>query len=71
MPDGSWAAFEIKLGANKIDEAAKNLLDFRMKMEKHGARTAPCALCVICGLSSHAYMRDDGVYVVPITMLSP
>ena len=71
MPDGSYAAIEIKLGANKIDEAAKGLLDFRMKMKKHKARSVPCALCVICGLSSHAYMRDDGVYVVPITMLCP
>ena len=71
MPDGSYAAIEIKLGANKIDGAANDLLDFRTKMEKHEARSVPCALCVICGLSSHAYMRDDGVYVVPITMLRP
>ena len=71
MPDGSYAAVEIKLGANKIDGAADDLLDFRSKMEKHEARSVPCALCVICGLSSHAYMRDDGVYVVPITMLRP
>ena len=26
MPDGSWGAFEIKLGANQLDSAARNLL---------------------------------------------
>ena len=26
MKDGSWTAFEIKLGANQIDEAAANLI---------------------------------------------
>lgn len=71
MPDGNWAAIEIKLGANKIGEGAQSLLDFRDKMERHKARSVPCALCVVCGLADRAYMRDDGVYVVPITMLGP
>ena len=26
-------------------------------------------MCVICGMSRAAYRREDGVYVVPITML--
>lgn len=71
MPDGNWAAIEIKLGANKIGEGAQSLLRFRDKMERHKARSVPCALCVVCGLTDRAYMRDDGVYVVPITMLGP
>lgn len=71
LPDGSWAAFEIKLGANKIGEGAESLLAFKEKMRKHGARSVPTSLCVICGLTDHAYMRDDGVYVVPITALRP
>ena len=29
----------------------------------------PRILCVICGLSSAAYRREDGVYVVPVTAL--
>jgi hypothetical protein len=32
MPDGRWGAFEIKLGAGRIDEAAENLLKFRSRM---------------------------------------
>ncbi len=71
MPDGSWAAVEIKLGANRIEEGAGSLLDFRNRMERHGAGSLPCALCVVCGLADRAYMRDDGVYVVPITALGP
>ena len=70
MPDGRWAAIEIRLGA-KINDGASSLLDFKYRMEKHKVKSVPCALCVVCGMSDHAYMRDDGVYVVPITMLGP
>ncbi len=31
----------------------------------------PEFLTVICGMSSAAYLREDGVYVVPITSLGP
>ena len=31
----------------------------------------PRFLCVITGLGSAAYLREDGVYVVPITELGP
>ena len=71
MPDGSYAAIEIKLGASKIEEGVKSLLKFRDKMERHEAKSLPCAMCVVCGLTDRAYMRDDGVYVVPITSLGP
>lgn len=69
--DGSWAAFEIKLGANKIDEAAENLKKFREKMEKHNADSLPSVLCVICGLTEYSYVREDGVWVVSINSLGP
>lgn len=67
MPDGRWGAFEIKLGANQIDAAAKELLKIQTIMEKEA--TAPSVLCVICGMSNMAYKRKDGVFVVPITAL--
>ncbi|MBO7205043.1 MAG: DUF4143 domain-containing protein [Candidatus Methanomethylophilaceae archaeon] len=66
-----WGAFEIKLGANQIDAAAKNLLMMKKLFEESERSTPPEFLCVICGMSSSAYMRPDGVYVVPITMLGP
>lgn len=68
LPDGNWCAFEIKLGANQIDEAAKNLTNIRDSI-KDGNGTYPTVLCVVCGLSNAAYQRDDGVFVVPITAL--
>ncbi len=66
MPDGSWRAFEIKLGANQIDAAAQSLLKIQAKFLKPAS-----SLCVICGLSNAAYRRPDGVYVVPLTALRP
>lgn len=69
LPDGKWCAFEIKLGANQIDEAAKSLLNIKKAFEDDAKGNPPAILCVICGLSSAAYQRPDGVYVVPITAL--
>ena len=68
MSDGEYAAIEIKLGANQIDEAANNLLKIRKKMIDDGT-TPPKSLIIICGLSNAAYKREDGVIVVPITAL--
>lgn len=68
LPGGKWCAFEIKLGANQIDKAAEGLIKLKNSIEAEGG-IAPSVLCVICGLSSAAYVRDDGVFVVPITAL--
>lgn len=68
--EGDWFAFEIKLGANQIDEAAKNLLSIHKSISAAGGKP-PKEMCVICGLSNAAYKRPDGVFVVPITCLKP
>ncbi len=68
LSDGDWCAFEIKLGANQIDAAAQNLINISNKIKENGGKP-PKEMCVICGLSSAAYKRPDGVYVVPITAL--
>ena len=69
FPDGKWGAFEIKLGVNQVDAAAKELLNMKRIMEDEGK--APSVLAVICGMSSAAYTREDGVVVLPITALRP
>lgn len=69
MPDGQWAAFEIKLGANQIDAAAEGLLCIKKEMENDPKGKPPVVLCVLCGMTNAAYQRPDGVYVVPITAL--
>ena len=69
MPDGSWGAFEIKLGANQLDAAAEKLLQIKNAIEKDPKGKPPKILCIVCGLSNAAYVRPDGVIVVPITAL--
>lgn len=68
LNDGNWCAFEIKLGANQIEKAAADLVALRDSIAGNGG-VAPSVLCVICGMSNAAYVRPDGVFVVPITAL--
>lgn len=69
MPDGRWCAFEIKLGANRIDEGANNLISLKTAIEQEPNGVPPSVLCVVCGMSNAAYKREDGVFVVPLTAL--
>ncbi|MCQ2086761.1 MAG: DUF4143 domain-containing protein [Bacilli bacterium] len=68
LENGDWCGVEIKLGANRIDEAANNLVRINETIKEKGGKPAK-SLMVICGLSNSAYTRPDGVYVVPITAL--
>lgn len=69
LPNGRWAAFEIKLGEAAADQAAAALLHFADKVDtaRHGE---PLVLVVITG-GRFVYKRPDGVAVVPITALGP
>ncbi|MDO5852826.1 MAG: DUF4143 domain-containing protein, partial [Thermoplasmata archaeon] len=67
--DGRWGAFEIKLGFEQVDDAAKNLLKMHDLFKEEDC--PPSVLCVICGTASYAYTRPDGVRVLPITALGP
>lgn len=69
LPDSRWCAFEIKLGANQIDAAAKNLLEIKRAFDNDPKGKSPSVLCVLCGMANAAYRRPDGVYVVPVTAL--
>ena len=64
MPNGDYGAIEIKLGTDKIEEAATNLLSFREQVTKK-----PKFLCIISGLHEAIIKRPDGIYVIPITAL--
>lgn len=67
--DGSWAAFEIKLGQARLDEAATTLRKFADRIDDR--RTGPLTrLAVITG-TGYAYERPDGVAVIPIGALGP
>ena len=67
--DGAWSAFEVKLGAHRVDAAATSLLRLRDKIVAGGAEP-PRSLAVITG-GGIGQLRDDGVYVVPINALRP
>ncbi|MCD8017495.1 MAG: DUF4143 domain-containing protein [Oscillospiraceae bacterium] len=69
LPDGSWCAFEIKLGANQIDDAAANLLQISDDIAADKKGLPPKMLCIICGLTSAAYRSPDGVSGFLITAL--
>ncbi len=69
LENGEWCAFEIKLGANQIEEAAHKLVILRNQIASEPKGKPPKVLGVICGLSNAAYQREDGVFVVPITAL--
>ena len=65
--DGEYAAIEIKLGFNQVDEAKKNLLNFYNNMVKK-----PKFMCIVVGFTDViAKDPETGIYIVPITALKP
>ncbi|MEI6580012.1 MAG: DUF4143 domain-containing protein [Eubacteriales bacterium] len=66
--DGTWGAFEVKLGIGAVDEAAGSLKTFADKIDTDRVK-APAALTVITG-NGFAYRRPDGINVVPISTLT-
>lgn len=68
-PDGSWGAFEVKLGMTRIDEAAAALLKFAARVDDSRAGPSRCLAVIVP--SGFGYARPDGVSVVPIAALGP
>ncbi len=66
--DGTWGAFEIKLGIGAAETAAVSLLKFADKIDTKKTK-APASLTVITG-NGFAYRRPDGVNVVPLSVLT-
>ncbi|MDE0000770.1 MAG: hypothetical protein OXQ89_23790 [Rhodospirillaceae bacterium] len=66
---GRWAAFEIKLGTGRIDDAAKTLRKFadRVDISRCGI---PASLGVIVD-RGYGYRRPDGVDVIPLGAIGP
>lgn len=68
LADGRWGMFEIKVGFNQVEEAARELITLSGTFKKETA-SEPEFLCVLCGMANATFQRPDGVYVVPITAL--
>ena len=69
LPDGRWAAAEIKMGQAAVEDAAANLLRLTERVDTT-RQGSPAALMVITATGA-AGRRADGVSVVPITALAP
>lgn len=69
LRDGTYALFEVKMGAWEIDDGAASLLKLARKVDA-SVMGAP-AFCAVITPGGYAYQRDDGVLVVPITCLAP
>lgn len=67
LRDGRWAAIEVKLGNKQIEEAAKNLLALKTKIDEDKMGQASFLMVITGG--QYAYRRNDGVLVVPIGCL--
>ena len=66
---GRWAAFEIKLGLSRIDDAVRSLLKFAERVDTSRCGE-PAALGVIVD-RGFGYVRPDRVSVIPLGALGP
>ncbi|MDR0612793.1 MAG: DUF4143 domain-containing protein [Dysgonamonadaceae bacterium] len=69
LRDGRWGAIEVKMGNKQIEEAAKNLLKLKDKINVDKMRE-PSFLMVLTG-GQFAFQRQDGVLTVPVGCLKP
>jgi uncharacterized protein len=65
--DGTYAAFEIKLGVGMIDEAASNLIKFANNIDVSKTQK-PSSLNIIVG-TGMSFTRADGVHVISLASL--
>lgn len=67
--NGRWLAAEVKLGHNRVDEGARNLLSLRQKLTP--SANAACGALLVIVADSPTYTRADGVVVTSIAALGP
>jgi len=67
--DTKWAGIEVKMGAHRVEEGVSALKRLRDKLLSKGA-APPTFLCVITG-GGPCFVREDGIFVIPIDCLMP
>lgn len=72
LRDGRWGAIEIKLGANKVEQAERSLLRLQRKISANPAarNPEPSFLLVLVGKTDYMYRLPSGVLVAPISALT-
>ena len=69
LRNGSYGLVEIKLGGDKlIEDGATALKKLKNKIDTDKMKE-PSFLMVLTGTGNYAYVREDGVYVVPVGCL--
>ncbi len=69
LGNGDWAPIEIKLGGEElIDYGAKKLNLLKKKISGKSDIKAPSFMMILTAFDS-SYKREDGIYVIPISML--
>lgn len=71
LRDGRWGAIEIKLGANKAEQAERSLLRLKRKVAANPAarNPEPSFLLALVGRTDFAYRLQSGVIVAPVSAL--
>ena len=72
LRDGRWAAFEVKLGEDKVDSAIASLTRLRKKIAANPAarNPKPSFMAVLVGAGEMArYDKENDIYVIPLTAL--
>ena len=67
--EGKWGAFEVKLGSSDFDNAAAKLLRLKKRMASDASE--PAFLAILSASGGGAYLRDDGIAVIPLDCLGP
>ena len=68
--DGTWGAFEVKLGGERaIEDAATGLIRFADKVDS--SKVGPPAVLGVITANGYGSTRPDGITVVPIGALGP
>ena len=72
LRDGRWAAIEIKLSENKVQEGIKNLLRLKNKMALNplAQNPEPAFMAVLVGKTEFCRRTPEGVFVIPCTSLT-
>lgn len=71
LPNGKWAAIEIKLGGDQLIQAgAETLTALGKKLAEKSNEPSPTFKMILTATGS-LYRRPDGIYVVPINCLKP
>ena len=71
LRNGSYGLIEVKLGGDDLIEEGSSSLQALASSIDTSKMPAPSFLMVLTAITPFAYIRSDGVYVVPIGSLAP